>query len=451
MITVSSQGQGSFRLTCDPNQLGGRPAEINWTPKYVKTSVGTIAYWYSHGMIVDIANDLSSSVDILCASTDTLLWRGKKTKEPERIAKAGVFDLIVRVTPCGASPEEHRISIFDENEVLVTLPDGALGDTIGWFGYVDRFQKKYNVKTVCAVPEWFIPLVKDYYPNIELITCKDGESRKAFARIQIGLFFGGDTVRQQIDFRLTGNHTTAGHLLQVDPSDVKCKFNLSAPRKIKEKYVCIASQGSSKTKCWNNPFGWYEVIKYLKSVGYRVLCIDKSPVCGEGLNTNIMPPGAEDFTGPLPLQERIDLIKDADFFIGLSSGLSWLAWCCNVPVVMISGFTLPFNEFYTPYRVINYNGCTGCWNDMRENFDHHDYMWCPRHKGTDRQFECSRIISHKQVIDVIKTIPEFHPNTVNTEDKKETPEIIPASNIQEPVSVQVNPQNLVYTVDCLTV
>ena len=38
---------------------------------------------------------------------------------------------------------------------------------------------------------------------------------------------------------------------------------------------------------------------------------------------------AQDFTGDRPLQERIDLIKDADMFLGLSSGLSWLAWCCS--------------------------------------------------------------------------------------------------------------------------
>ncbi len=51
--------------------------------------------------------------------------------------------------------------------------------------------------------------------------------------------------------------------------------------------------------------------------------------------------------------------------MGLSSGLSWLAWAAGIPVVMISGFTHPTNEFATPYRVINYHACNGCWNDVR--------------------------------------------------------------------------------------
>ena len=58
-------------------------------------------------------------------------------------------------------------------------------------------------------------------------------------------------------------------------------------------------------------------------------------------------------TGHRPILERIAILEHADFFIGLASGLSWLAWELGVPVVQISGFTLPGSEFYTPYRVQN--------------------------------------------------------------------------------------------------
>jgi autotransporter strand-loop-strand O-heptosyltransferase len=168
--------------------------------------------------------------------------------------------------------------------------------------------------------------------------------------------------------------------------------------------VVIATQASSQAKYWNNPNGWHEVIAYLKSKGYRVLCIDKNRVCGAGVVWNHIPHGAEDFTGDLPLQKRINLIKDADMFIGLSSGLSWLAWCCKVPVLLISGFTAENNEFHTPYRVINHRVCHSCWNDMRCDFDHFDFLWCPRHKNTERQFECTKFITPKMVIDKIKII-----------------------------------------------
>ena len=140
-------------------------------------------------------------------------------------------------------------------------------------------------------------------------------------------------------------------------------------------------QSTTQAKYWNNPFGWREIVRFLKDAGYRVVCIDRSPSNGHGLIWNHIPHGAEDWTG-LSLQECARWLRHADFFVGLSSGLSWLAWAVGVPVVMISGFTHPTTEFETPYRVINYHACNSCWNDVRVRFDHKDYLWCPRHKDT---------------------------------------------------------------------
>ena len=297
-----------------------------------------------------------------------------------------------------------------DREVMIQLPVGTIGDSIGWFSYVERFQLKHQCKLVCVMTPWIAEVVKKQYPNITFIAPEETKNYKPYACYYMGLFFRGDVDHQPIDFRYIGLHRTAGYILGVDPADEPPRFDLSAPRKIKEKYVCIAAQSSSQAKYWNNPYGWYEVVKFLKDNGYRVH--------GTGLNWNHIPYGVEDFTGQLPLQERIDLIKDADFFIGLSSGLSWLAWGCKVPVIMISGFTHPTNEFATPYRVINYHTCHSCWNDMRIDFDHYDFLWCPRHKGTDRHFECTKLISAEQVITMIKKVPSFRPKEEEKGKKK---------------------------------
>jgi len=45
-----------------------------------------------------------------------------------------------------------------------------------------------------------------------------------------------------------------------------------------------------------------------------------------------------------------------------------------------------------------------CWNDVRCALD---FLWCPRHKDTPRQFECTRLITADHVKAVIKTIPGF--------------------------------------------
>jgi autotransporter strand-loop-strand O-heptosyltransferase len=307
-----------------------------------------------------------------------------------------------------------------DKEVMIQLPVSTIGDSIGWFSYVERFQKKHNCKIICEMTPWIADLVRGQYPDYKFISKDETKNYKPYATYFMGLFFNGDVDNQPIDFRYIGLHRTAGYILGVDPSDQPPRFDLSAPRTIKEKYVTIAAQSSSQAKYWNNPYGWMQTIDFLKANGYRVLCIDKERVHGAGLVWNYIPHGAEDFTGNIPLQERVNLIHHSDFFIGLSSGLSWIAWSCLVPVVMISGFTHPTNEFQTPYRVINYHSCHSCWNDMRENFNHFDFLWCPRHAGTERQFECSRLISAEQVIQTIRKIPTFQPGekTASDESKK---------------------------------
>ena len=166
-------------------------------------------------------------------------------------------------------------------------------------------------------------------------------------------------------------------------------------------------QSTTQAKYWNNPDGWREIVAFLKEAGYRVICIDQKPAHGTGLVWNHIPHGAEDETGDRPLQERARWLKHAEFFVGLSSGLSWLAWAAGTPVVMISGFTHPTNEFDTPYRVINYHACNSCWNDVRHRFDHEDFLWCPRHKDTPRQFECTRLITADYVKSILRQIPGF--------------------------------------------
>lgn len=307
-----------------------------------------------------------------------------------------------------SDPQDDKLLFkhdFDatNKEVVVRFPNPGLGDAIGWFSYVERFQKKHHCKLTCVVGDWFTNIVKDQYPDITFAPKEDTKDIKSYASYNIGIFAIGDFDNQPIDHRYIGLHKASGAILGVDLAENPPRFNLSAPRKIKEKYVCIAVQASGLAKMWNNPIGWDNVVDFLLAQGYRVLCIDKEKMTGMGGTYNRKPEKAEDFTGDKPLQERIDLIKDADFFIGLSSGLSWLAWGCHVPVVMISGFTNPITEFATPYRVFNRNVCHSCWNDLKD-YNLGDFWTCPRLGTTPQRFECSILITHELVIDTIKKL-----------------------------------------------
>lgn len=297
-----------------------------------------------------------------------------------------------------------------ERDVLIQFPIGTLGDTLAWMPYAARFAAVHGARVTCALSGLILPLLTEAYPAIRFVTHEEVEEQKLaetfYATYSLGLFFDDAASDwQPTDFRFVGLHKTAAYILGVSPAEEPA--NISFPdegRPIAEPYVCIAVQASSQCKYWNNPTGWAEVITWLKGQGYRVVCIDQKPVHGTGIVWNHIPHGAEDQTGNRPLTERARWLKHAAFFIGGSSGLAWLAWSAGCPVVMISGFTHPTNEFATPYRVINWHTCNSCWNDPKERFDHHDFLWCPRHANTPRQFECTRLITAKQVIRKLENI-----------------------------------------------
>jgi autotransporter strand-loop-strand O-heptosyltransferase len=292
-------------------------------------------------------------------------------------------------------------------EVLIQFPVGTLGDPMGWFPYAVKFKEQHGCRLSCAMGDKIIPLFRDAYPDIAFITHEEVKPERYYATYNMGLFFDDkDCIHQPCDFRYVGLHRTAGYILGVDPAETAPRIKLAdESRPIPEPYVCIAVQSTTQAKYWNNPTGWREIVRFLKEAGYRVVCIDQKATHGTGIVWNHLPHGVEDQTGDHSLAERARWLKHCEFFVGLSSGLSWLAWAMEIPVVMIAGFTHPNNEFTTPYRVINYHTCNSCWNDPHHRFDHKDFLWCPRHANTPRQFECTRLITVDHVKATISRIP----------------------------------------------
>jgi autotransporter strand-loop-strand O-heptosyltransferase len=276
-----------------------------------------------------------------------------------------------------------------------------------------KFKDKHRCKLTCAVSGKLAPLFRDAYPDIKFVAAEQIDASSYYATYTVVVFFQHGSIydfkeRVPCDFRFVGLHRAAGYILGVDPTEAPPRLALpDETRPIPEPYVCVAVQSTMLAKYWNNPNGWFDVVAFLKQAGYRVFCIDQKRAHGSGLVWTQMPENAEDLTGDQPLAERARWLKHADFFVGLSSGLSWLAWASGTPVVMISGFTHPRNEFATPYRIINYHTCNSCWNDPLVSYNRHDFFTCPRHKDTPRQFECTRLITAEQVKAVIRTIPAF--------------------------------------------
>ncbi len=298
--------------------------------------------------------------------------------------------------------------------ILIQFPIGTLGDILAWFPYAARFAEAHpGAQVTCALSPLIIPLLQATHPNLTLVSHEDLVDQRLietmYATYSLGLFFD-DTANegQPTDFRHVGLHKTAAYILGVDPAETPPRIHIPDDTPpIPGPYAVIAVQSSSGCKYWNNPEGWRDVTAFLESRGYRVVCIDQKPLHGHGLMWTHIPHGARDETGDRPLTERARWLRHAALYVGLSSGLSWLAWAAGTPTVLISGFTHPTNEFATPYRVINWHACNSCWNDPTLRFDHHDFLWCPRHKDTPRHFECTRLITSSQVTQVIAGIPGF--------------------------------------------
>lgn len=292
-------------------------------------------------------------------------------------------------------------------DVQIELPVDSLGDTIAWVPMAIRFAEAHGCRLTIGMSPRLIPLFAGAYPDIVFMDHAGPSAGPSYATYKPILYFNDvEHLHQPYDYQLVGLAANAAHILGVDPRENRPRLALpDAPPPLAEPYVCIAVQSTAQCKHWNNPHGWREVIRFLKGAGYRVVCVDASPVTGAGLVWNEIPNGVEDQTGHRPLLERAHWLRHATAFVGLSSGLSWLAWAAGAPVVLISGFTHPMNEFATPYRVINLHACNACFNDVRLAYDKTDRLWCPRHAGTPRQFECTRLITAQQVIEAIRRIP----------------------------------------------
>lgn len=284
---------------------------------------------------------------------------------------------------------------------LIKINSGSLGDTIGSLSAVEAYRKKNNVKVevICKLDGSFF---SKSYPNIEFHSHDSfpildsnekiwtlGGRKYSFFR-EIFYKFDRPLIKGYAD------------QLAVDAwEDPKIDLFIGE-RPIKNKYVCFSMHSTAQSKHWNYPDGWDLLCRLLRKEGYTPVCIDRFESFGIEGHWNPVPQSCVKRQG-MDLKEMINYIYHSEFFIGLSSGLSWVAHSVGKRVVLISGVTSENNEFEkNTLRIMNKSVCHGCINDPEITFDPGDWMWCPHHKNTDRQFECTRTISPEEVILRIK-------------------------------------------------
>lgn len=278
----------------------------------------------------------------------------------------------------------HEVYNATNKRVYIAFDSASLGDNIAWMPYVDEFRKKHNCQVVVSTFKNF--LFEDVYPEIEFVTpgsIVDG----VYAMYKIGWFY--DKNLEPAIPNTIPLQQTATNILGLDYQEIRPVLAYTPRNIFSGKIVTIATNSTAGCKFWTRE-AWQDLINYITKKGYRVINVSKE----ENPFENCQP---LDDKG---MQNTMDAISCSSFFIGLSSGLSWLAWAMKRPVVMIANFTDEDHEFKC-IRITNKNVCHGCWNKAEYKFDRGDWNWCPVNKDTSRMFECQTSI---KAIDVVEKI-----------------------------------------------
>ena len=279
-----------------------------------------------------------------------------------------------------------------------------MGDTIASTPYVSEYQKKHNVNVIFNINDPYIFLLNECYENIQFVGRNDVIEYD-----------------EKIDIDYVFNKSIQGGYAEQLGFDNPPYMRpvVSIPellRPIKNKYVALGVHSTCQIKYWNHPNGlisqgdstnWNELSAILRKRGYTPVTVEKDELYGLSPFYNGVPSKSNKQIGKT-LLDAVNIINHSEFYIGLSSGMSWVAHALGKKVVMISNFTEDWNEFDLSLddyiRITNKSVCHGCWNkvNVEHTFNKNDWYWCPLHKDTERQFECHKSITVNDVMEKIK-------------------------------------------------
>jgi ADP-heptose:LPS heptosyltransferase len=313
-------------------------------------------------------------------------------------------------------------------KVLINLHSKALGDNIAWIPYCLEFKKVHDCQV--TVKTFHVDLFKpSYHEELNFIPGNSNldNNQNFYASYKVDVGVDMEEYNKEIK-KINSNFAKGMRKVEsLYSQNIKVWDEFTSPRNphyiplgaigcdilgleykeirpriidtsggkrpIEKKYVCISEFASAPgLKMWNNQIGWQKLVDFLVGQGFEVVSISME-------KSNLKKVTKRN--GKIDLSDRVWYLQHCEFFIGVSSGLSWLAWACGKKVVMISGATETWNEFTEDnIRITNEEGCHGCWNSTEHSDKFACFHWtlCPENKN----FECTRKISPGFVIDRIK-------------------------------------------------
>ena len=326
-------------------------------------------------------------------SKETLFKTKMKKGGWARLDRKYLSDIAVIIRYEGRTIEQ--INFLDKikgKRVFISFESKALGDTLAWIPYCLEFAKHYECKVIVSTFKNF--MFKNSYPELEFVDRGEVVS-DLIGMFEIGWYW--DKTKEPVNPILIPLQQSASSILHIPHKEVVPIIDFKPlARPMQEKYVCISIYSTSQCKLW---YYWQEVIDFLTSKGYKVMEISKED--------EMMYQKTSDLKGLTPfvdksLESTMNAIYHSEFFIGLSSGLSWLSYALRKKVYLISNFTNKEHEFtINTVRLYNESICNSCWNNPKFRFNKGDWRWCPEHEDTPRHFECHKLIGADKVIQKI--------------------------------------------------
>jgi len=300
---------------------------------------------------------------------------------------------------------DFRIRIYEDGVLIMDNPldftnkpgyiefdSSSLGDTLSWMGQMERAKEFHGFDKL------YVKTFKNFLFNSLYYESKGiylvNNSVEVKPKFSIGCYYDEENPikknKHKYDWKTIPLGKVATDRLGFDYVETRPVLSHKfIHNNSKDKSIVVATNSTAQLKYWNNKNGWQELIDWHVENGYSVKYASNED---------------SELKNMIHIDKSLEVvakeISKAEYFIGISSGLSWFAWALDVHVILISGFTPEDLEFTNNCtRIINKNVCNGCWS--RHAFDKSDWNSCPDWKGTFRMFECTKTITSNDVIERI--------------------------------------------------
>jgi autotransporter strand-loop-strand O-heptosyltransferase len=289
------------------------------------------------------------------------------------------------------SERDKNCVTLENKEILLHFDSFCLGDTICFSSFIDSFIEYHKPKKV-IISTFFPHLFKSTSDKYEFIKANDPQFIEVDKLINVG--YDKDDLNHTLNGMMYATKDTMLLPQKIKPG--KCPvipYEIDRNKPNIHKKISIAPESLKKIARWDYDGGWQEIVNRLTSLGFTVSNVSYENT----LNLK----NVSNYNGFDDIKVSLFEILNSRVFIGLSSGLAWLAWAYGIPVVMISNFTKKQNEFDC-FRVDTRNTCNGCFNIFKNIKNN-----CPIFLNTNRENECHLKITPDMVWEQIELALSF--------------------------------------------